>query len=420
MTYQVLNKTSIIDYVERQPDIIKVLGPVSHTCVVEEIGDGNLNYVYKLTNPDRSDTSVILKQAVPYLRMAGEDWPLSRDRMTYEIRSLQTYNQLVPDFVPSCYHSDVAMSVIVMEFLNEHTVLRYEMIKGVIFPEAGRKIGRFLADTLFQTSAYGMESIKRRELMGDFVQNAELCKLTEEFIFTFPFMEHDSNYKNPRTNQFASEHIYTDSDYQLKVLHFKELFLTKSDALLHGDLHTGSIMANKDDLRIIDGEFAFFGPFGFDIGKIIANFLLNCTAHFFLTDDVTKRTEYQNWLLAEAMDIWVVFQEQFTARWDEQNESAMFEKNTLMSDPIEKFKAQTMGGIFQDAIGFCACSLARRTLGIAGVADIRDITDLDARSTLEIFNLNLSKLLMREQNKLQTIDQLDSLLRAYYSEFSFE
>lgn len=79
-----------------------------------------------------------------------------------------------------------------------------------------------------------------------------------------------------------------------------------------------------------------------------------------------------------------------------------------------------MVGIFQDSIGFCACSLARRTLGIAGVADIRDITDVDARSTLEIFNLNLSKLLMREQNKLQTIDQLDALLRAYYSEFSFE
>lgn len=307
-------------------DILKVLGPVSNTCRVEEIGDGNLNYVYKITNPDRPDQSVILKQAVPYLRMAGEGWPLGRDRMTYEIRSLQTYNQLVPDFVPACYHSDVEMSVIVMEFLNDHTVLRYEMIKGVMFPEAGRKIGRFLAHTLFQTSAYGMESVKRRELMGNFVQNAELCKLTEDFIFTFPFMEHASNYRNPRTNQFASEHVHTDSGYKQKVLHFKELFLTRSDALLHGDLHTGSIMANKDDLRIIDGEFAFFGPFGFDIGKIIANFLLNCTAHFFLTEDVTKRTEYQNWLLAEAMDIWVVFQEQFTARWDEQNESAMFEK----------------------------------------------------------------------------------------------
>lgn len=326
MTYKVLDKTSILDYVERQPDILKVLGPVSNTCRVEEIGDGNLNYVYKITNPDRPDQSVILKQAVPYLRMAGEGWPLGRDRMTYEIRSLQTYNQLVPDFVPACYHSDVEMSVIVMEFLNDHTVLRYEMIKGVMFPEAGRKIGRFLAHTLFQTSAYGMESVKRRELMGNFVQNAELCKLTEDFIFTFPFMEHASNYRNPRTNQFASEHVHTDSGYKQKVLHFKELFLTRSDALLHGDLHTGSIMANKDDLRIIDGEFAFFGPFGFDIGKIIANFLLNCTAHFFLTEDVTKRTEYQNWLLAEAMDIWVVFQEQFTARWDEQNESAMFEK----------------------------------------------------------------------------------------------
>ena len=53
---------------------------------------------------------------------------------------------------------------------------------------------------------------------------------------------------------------------------------------MHGDLHTGSIMASQPDeygqadIRVIDPEFAFFGPMGFDIGLFIANLFLNAAA----------------------------------------------------------------------------------------------------------------------------------------------
>lgn len=54
--------------------------------------------------------------------------------------------------------------------------------------------------------------------------------------------------------------------------------MTKSQALLHGDLHTGSIMVTDSQTRVFDPEFAFYGPMGFDIGAIIGNLLLNFAA----------------------------------------------------------------------------------------------------------------------------------------------
>ena len=76
-----------------------------------------------------------------------------------------------------------------------------------------------------------------------------------------------------------------NTDYKLDVLRFKDLFVAKTDALLHADLHSGSLIVNQDETYVIDMEFAYFGPFGFDVGKVIANFLMCYTSHFYHSDD---------------------------------------------------------------------------------------------------------------------------------------
>jgi 5-methylthioribose kinase len=415
MTYKILDKSSISEYLNGLPKVMEVLGTGSGLDI-EEIGDGNLNYVYIIRRSDSPDRSVVLKQAVPYLRMAGEEWPLSRNRMIYEIRALQAYNNLVPEYVPTIYHSDEEMSVLVMKNLDNHSVVRYSMIRGVVFPNIGRDIGTFLAETLFRTSALGMGSIDRRHLMDQFTLNDELCKLTEDFVFTFPFMEHESNYSNPITNEFARANLRCDTEYKLGVLKFKDLFLTKTDALLHADFHTGSLMANPDETYVIDTEFAYFGPFGFDIGKIIANFLLSYTSHYFHSND----DSYQNWLLVEAMNIWKRFEIRFLELWDSQGESALLVDGFLADNELREYKQRFMLKILHDSIGFCACSLARRTLGIAGVPDIRDIEDLGIRSKLEIINIELSRLLLPMHNEINTIEQLESTLRSFYANINLD
>lgn len=413
MSYRILDKTSLPGYLGELPGVVEVLGK-GPSFDIEEVGDGNLNYVYKVRSEDDPERAIVLKQAVPYLRMVGEAWPLSRQRMTFEIRGLQLYNTLVPEFVPTIYHADEEMSVLAMQCLDSHIILRHGMIKGELYPQIGRDIGTFLAETLFKTSALGMESIERRQLMAQFVLNDELCKLTEEFIFTFPLMEHESNYSNPATDAFARTQLRTDTDYKLRVLKLKDLFLTKSDALLHADLHTGSFMVNASETYVIDMEFAYFGPFGFDIGKILANFLLSYTSHFYHSDDGV----YQEWILTEAMKIWRVFEARFLALWSEQGNSAMLVDGVLSQTELEEYQQRFLRDIFHDAIGFCGCSLARRTVGIAGVADIRDIPDPQRRSQLEIANLELSKLLVLQHDKIDTIGDLESTLRAFYADRS--
>ena len=51
-------------------------------------------------------------------------------------------------------------------------------------------------------------------------------------------------------------------------------FIEQAQALLHGDLHTGSLMVTQDTTYAIDPEFAYYGPMAFDVGKIIVNLLL--------------------------------------------------------------------------------------------------------------------------------------------------
>lgn len=42
----------------------------------EEIGDGNLNLVFKIYD-NRGKSRVVVKQALPYVRCVGESWPLT-------------------------------------------------------------------------------------------------------------------------------------------------------------------------------------------------------------------------------------------------------------------------------------------------------------------------------------------------------
>ena len=408
--YRVLDRDSLPEYLAGIPAVVDVLGEGADLEILE-IGDGNLNFVYRVNNATDSSKSVIVKQAVPYLRMVGEEWPLSRDRMTYEIRALTLYNEVVPDLVPTIYHADEEMSTLIMQYLDDHIILRTGMIDGVVYPDVAEHIGLFMAETLFRTSAWSMASEERRQLMDRFTLNAELCKLTEEFIFTFPYMEHDSNYSNPATDAWAKENVHTDTEYKLGVLEFKDLFVAKTDALLHADLHSGSLMVNQHESYVIDMEFAYFGPFGFDVGKVISNFLLSCTSHYHRSGGA----EYREWLLDQIPVIWNTFEARFLELWAAADESAMLTAGLLTADESALLRTQFMENLLRETAGFAACSMARRTLGIAGVADIRDIDDLDIRSTLEIANLQLSKRLMAERNGLSNIDDLMALIRDYYS-----
>ena len=105
MTYTVLDQAALPGYLESLPRVMEILGD-GEGYDITEIGDGNLNFVYRVARACDRMRSVIVKQAVPYLRVAGEDWPLSRNRMIYELRAARLYSDLAPGFVPEIYYDD--------------------------------------------------------------------------------------------------------------------------------------------------------------------------------------------------------------------------------------------------------------------------------------------------------------------------
>lgn len=51
-------------------------------------------------------------------------------------------------------------------------------------------------------------------------------------------------------------------------------FIERAQVLIHGDLHTGSIMVTPDSTQVINPEFGFYGPMGCDIGAFLENLIL--------------------------------------------------------------------------------------------------------------------------------------------------
>ena len=404
MDYHILTTDNIDEFLLNIPSIKEFFDDDSLIC--KEIGDGNVNFVFIVKSKNDPQKALIVKQAVPYLRCAGESFPLSRDRMTYEIRALQAYEELVPDFVPKIYHADEEMSVVVMQYLDNHIIMRKGLIDTVEYKEFSEHISTFLAHTLFYTSSLHLTSTKKRLMMDRFNQNTELCKLTEDFVFTFPYMEHETNEIEKNCIDEAKE-LFLQMEFKKSVLKLKYSFMTHSDALLHGDLHTGSIMINEKETFVIDPEFAFFGPFGFDIGALIANLINSYISHFYRSKD----REYQEWILQTIKEVYEKFEEKFLALWDKQDESALLTKGFIDDKTLREFKKKFMQNIFKESIGFAGCKMARRVFGIAGVEEIRGLTNKEDKKEANLKALHLGVKLIQEYENIESVDELLTIIR---------
>ncbi|HBE7587862.1 TPA: S-methyl-5-thioribose kinase, partial [Escherichia coli] len=129
---------------------------------VSEVGDGNLNMVFIVEGTHKT---IIVKQALPWLRAGGEGWPLSLSRAGFEYNVLcQEAKYAGHTLIPQVYFYDPEMALFAMEYLTPHVILRKELINGKKFPKLAEDIGRFLAQTLFNTSDIGMSAEQKKAL----------------------------------------------------------------------------------------------------------------------------------------------------------------------------------------------------------------------------------------------------------------
>ena len=187
-----------------------------------------------------------------------------------------------------------------MEYLRPHVIMRKGLIRGIEYPRFADDIAEFLAATLFNTSALAGTAAEHKARVELFAPNTALCKITEDLVFTDPYREAPLNrWTRPWLD---AQKLAFERDSALKVAAqaLKLKFMTSAEALIHGDLHTGSIMATPEDTRVIDPEFAFIGPMGFDVGAVIGNLLLAYFAQGGHEAAPHARDAYRRWILAQA------------------------------------------------------------------------------------------------------------------------
>ncbi|MBT2697012.1 S-methyl-5-thioribose kinase [Bacillus sp. ISL-40] len=348
----------------------------------KEIGDGNLNLVFHIVE-ELDGKSVIIKQALPYAKVVGESWPLTLKRAKIEADALKIFGQIAPDYVPQVFFTDDVLAVTVMEDLSHLSIARTGFIKGETYPLISKHLGEYLAKTLFYTSDYGLTPSVKKEYVQQFI-NPELCKITEDLIFTDPFIDAETNDFEEGLRPVVEE-LWQDDELKFHVNILKKCFLTEAEVLLHGDLHTGSVFADNYETKVIDPEFSFYGPAGFDIGQVIANLLFQVIAN----------VEERDLFLNHIETVWSVFEDQFTLLWNTENKDDYAKSSTFLNYNLTKF--------FEDSIGFAGCELIRRTIGLAHVADLDGIEDAQTRFTAKQKTLGLGKVLIKQRKEIKNL-----------------
>lgn len=79
------------------PMAVHILGGLKSQWTAEEVGDGNINFVFIVKGPAGG---VCVKQALPYVRCVGESWPLTVDRIKCESAALELHGKACPAHVP--------------------------------------------------------------------------------------------------------------------------------------------------------------------------------------------------------------------------------------------------------------------------------------------------------------------------------
>lgn len=393
MAYHALTESEAIEYARGIPGFF----PEGAQLRSREIGDGNLNLVFHITDA-ASGKSMILKQALPYAKVVGESWPLTLDRARIESEALRIEGELCPDLTPKLYAYEPELALTVMEDLSDHVIMRRGLIERNRYPLFAGHIGRFLAMTLFHTSDLAMNLQEKKQRVKAFI-NPELCKITEDLIFDDPYTDSPNNNIEPHIMD-AVQRIWADTELHLEVMLLREKFLTKAQALLHGDLHTGSIFIKPDSTKVIDPEFAYYGPMGFDIGAVIANLLLNYAGQEGWSPDAAARREYRMYLLDTVRGVWEQFERNFRELW-----------NAQVADRMAKtpgYQDKYVQSVLQDTIGFAGSKMVRRVIGLSHVADIDRIEDAAARERAQRMALGIGTALIKRNRSANSItDVLD-------------
>ncbi|CAN7554305.1 S-methyl-5-thioribose kinase [Bradyrhizobium sp. LjRoot220] len=410
--YRILRETDLRDYLAQLPAIACQLGGAPASWSISEVGDGNLNLVFIVRG---GAGSIAVKQALPYVRLVGESWPLPLSRSHYEHLALTHQARLAPGLVPAVLHHDEALALIAMEFLEPHIIMRKGLVGGTTYPRFVDDITTFLARTLFLSSDLAVPAAEKKQGIAAFAGNHALCKITEDLIFTDPYRIVEQNrWTSPWLDTTAAR-FRGDLDLHVAVSRLKLKFMAAPEALIHGDLHTGSIMVTERETQVIDPEFAFYGPMGFDIGAVIGNLLMGYLASSGHETSPGDRRTFEAWLLETVESVWTEFARKFVELWRTEAKGDGYPP-TLFAGAngaarLDAERQAYMAQLFCDTVGFAAAKIIRRILGLAHNIDFELIDDPKRRAICEARSLRLARAMLVDAASFASIGAVTNAAR---------
>ncbi len=397
-TYFLMKPEDVIEYVREKLELFDENAKLQS----KEIGDGNLNYVFRVWD-ENSDKSVIVKQAGEELRIS-KDFDISTDRNRIEVEMLQLEAKLAPGLVASVYLYDPTMKSFSMEDLSDYQVMRTALMQHKIFPQFAEDITTFLANTLLLTTDRMMDSKEKKEAVKNFT-NPQLCAdISEALVYTEPYNnELNRNKVFPPNAEFMKKELYEDKELHLEVAKLKYDFMNNAQALIHGDLHTGSIFIKQGATRVMDPEFAFYAPMGYDIGNVIANMMFAWANGDATMADGAEKKAYLAWIEEVIVQVVDLFKVKYNKLFDQK-----------VIEPMAKapgYKEYFLDTILADTAGVTGLEINRRTVGLAQVIDLTQIPDEQKRTRAERIVVLAAKQFIKKRSEFKTGQQfLDCFL----------
>lgn len=387
MSGKVLNKQGISEYIEKHfPEFY------DENLKVQEIGDGNINYVFIIHNS--KGESLVLKQADELLRSSGR--PLDTHRIEIEKEYLIRSGKLSPKYVPEIYKFDSENSIIAMEDISEFKNLRKELMRGFIPKDFHKWLIDFLVPILGDTSSIVENRHKKKENIK-FFTNPEMCDISEDLVLTEPYEDYKNRNKiYPGEEDFVEKNIYEDEKLRLAVDILKEKFMNYNQCLIHGDLHSGSIFVNENGLKVIDSEFAFYGPGGYDIGNVIGHFIIAFITGLYAGKELEFLEELENQVEKIFDEIFKELYKYLLPKLEINHYSELF---------LEKFIADMK----EDTLGYTGTEIIRRVIGDTKTEEIESLEGED-RIHIDKRLLRIGKELILNRESIETGREIIDLM----------
>ena len=237
------------------------IGPDEHINTVEKPGEGNMNVVLRVKTGLRS---FILKQSRPYVQKYQQIVaPLERIAVEKQFYETVQGSELKAH-LPKIFGYDPKNFTLLLEDLGNCQDM------SAVYK------ARAISDSQVEELITILKAIHNSSSTTSFPDNLEMRKLNHQHIFELPFLADNGFSLNDIQDglQTLSMAFKRDDELIKTVSDIGNTYLERGTTLLHGDYYPGSWMTEKDNLYVIDPEFAFVGFAEFDLGVMVGHLIM--------------------------------------------------------------------------------------------------------------------------------------------------